>query len=177
MRTRQGHRPRSASRGMALLLGLLVLIVISILTLAGMRGMGTQERMARNLLDRNLAFQAAETALRAAEGAIAESRGGITGPLRAGTVVAAPGSPAYWRTCWEGSDPSCPPAVTVGADDYQGWGLVAPPAYRIERLSASSFGSLSADEALASAPLFRITARAQGGTAQTVVILQSTFMP
>jgi type IV pilus assembly protein PilX len=46
---------------------LIFLLVMTILILASMRGTVMQERMAGNLYDRSLAFQAAETALRAGE--------------------------------------------------------------------------------------------------------------
>jgi type IV pilus assembly protein PilX len=149
---------------------LILLLVMTLLSLAGLRGTGMQERMASNLRDRNLAFQSAESALRAAETALL--MGGGTGS----PAVAAPGDRAYWEDCWTGAATGCPAAVvhTVDAND---WGLADPPEYRIERLRAGNYGSLAADEALSSPPLYRITVRAVGGTTAAVVLLQSTFRP
>jgi type IV pilus assembly protein PilX len=57
-------------RGVALIVALVMLIVATLLGLAGMRGINLQERMSSNMYDRSLAFQRAEASLRAAEEAI-----------------------------------------------------------------------------------------------------------
>jgi type IV pilus assembly protein PilX len=163
-------RNRHQQRGLALIVGLILLTLICILSLAGMRGIGIQEQMARNLRDRNLAFQAAESALRAAEEALQAN------PSLGSTAVATGADPAWWRDCWAGTIPNCPTLTTLDID-LQQWGVAARPGYRIERLSAGNYGSLAADESVSSAPLNRITALGVGGTAQAVVILQTTFMP
>lgn len=61
---------RSGQRGVALVVSLIILIVATLLGLAGIRGTNLQERMSANMYDRSLAFQRAESALRAAEIAI-----------------------------------------------------------------------------------------------------------
>ncbi len=61
--------PRN-QRGISLLVVLVLLIVTSILGIAVLRSSAMQERMAGNLRDRSLAFQAAETALRYAQDAV-----------------------------------------------------------------------------------------------------------
>ncbi|WP_295886799.1 PilX N-terminal domain-containing pilus assembly protein [uncultured Thiohalocapsa sp.] len=157
-------------RGVALAVALILLLVMTLLSVAGLRGTGMQERMASNLRDRNLAFQSAESALRAAETALVAG-GGAGSP-----AVSAPGDLGWWEACWEGSVTGCPPAV-VHPVDTAAWGIAAAPEYRLERLRAGNYGSLAADEALSSPPLYRITVRAVGGTADSVVLLQSTFRP
>src|SRR3546814_12700111 len=61
--------PRSAAqqRGVALVIVLILLLVMTLLGLASMRGTLLEERMSGNLFDRSLAFQAAEAALRPGE--------------------------------------------------------------------------------------------------------------
>lgn len=54
-------------RGISLVIVLILLIVMSVLGVAVLRSSALQERMSANLRDRNLAFQAAETALRIAQ--------------------------------------------------------------------------------------------------------------
>ena len=54
-------------RGAILIVALIFLMVMTVLILASIRGTVMQERMASNLYDRSLAFQAAEAALREAE--------------------------------------------------------------------------------------------------------------
>jgi type IV pilus assembly protein PilX len=162
-------------RGAVLVIGLVLLMVITLLSVGGLRGTGMQERMASNLRDRNLAFQSAESALRAAEAIL------VAGTSAGSLAVADPGDLGFWEDCWAadpaaGTATGCPPAVEH-AVDTAAWGIDAAPEYRMERLRAGNYGSLAADEAMASAPLYRITVRAVGGTQDSVVVLQSTFRP
>lgn len=60
-------RPR-AQRGATLVVVLILLLVMTLLGLASLRGTVLEERMSANLLDRSLGFQVAESALREAEG-------------------------------------------------------------------------------------------------------------
>lgn len=67
------RQPRSGNdmqRGVALVVALVLLVVATLIGLAGIRGTNLQERMSANMYDRSLAFQRAEAALRAAEEAI-----------------------------------------------------------------------------------------------------------
>jgi type IV pilus assembly protein PilX len=72
MTTPTGSRALSAhrQRGVALLIALVLLVVATLIGLAASRGTMLQERMSGNTYDRSLAFQRAESALRAAEVAI-----------------------------------------------------------------------------------------------------------
>lgn len=65
--------PRTAQRGMALAVALILLIVITLLGLAAIRGTTTQQRMTANFYDREVAFQNAEAGLRAAAAALTGS--------------------------------------------------------------------------------------------------------
>jgi type IV pilus assembly protein PilX len=165
-----GPRLGGRQRGAVLVIGLVLLMVITLLSVGGLRGTGMQERMASNLRDRNLAFQSAESALRAAEALL------IAGTATGSTAVSDPGDLGFWESCWAGTAVGCPPAVEHTVD-IATWGIDAAPEYRMERLRAGNYGSLAADEAMASPPLYRITVRAVGGTQDSVVLLQSTFRP
>ncbi|MDZ7790744.1 MAG: PilX N-terminal domain-containing pilus assembly protein [Xanthomonadales bacterium] len=55
------------SQGSVLIIGLILLLVLTIIGLAGMQNTALQERMAGNFDERNDAFQYAELALRVAE--------------------------------------------------------------------------------------------------------------
>ncbi len=68
-----------AQRGLALVVSLVLLVVVTLLGVTGMQGTGLQERMSGNLYDRSLSMQAAEAALRAAETAIEISSDGDVG--------------------------------------------------------------------------------------------------
>lgn len=58
--------PRS-QQGMVLIVGLVMVLLLSIIGLAAIRGSGLQETMAGNMSDRNVAFQTAESGLRVCE--------------------------------------------------------------------------------------------------------------
>lgn len=64
----------TGQRGAALIMVLLMLLVITLLGIASMRGAIMQERMAGATLGRSLAFQAAESTLREAEAIAAKER-------------------------------------------------------------------------------------------------------
>ncbi|AUN95482.1 pilus assembly PilX family protein [Pseudazoarcus pumilus] len=70
---------QQAQRGLALVVSLVLLVVVTLLGVSGMQGTGLQERMSGNLYDRSLSMQAAEAALRAAEAAIRNSESGDIG--------------------------------------------------------------------------------------------------
>lgn len=57
----------SRERGAALFVSLVFLLILTIIGLAGMQNTSLEEKMAGNMRDRSLAFQAAESALRAGE--------------------------------------------------------------------------------------------------------------
>jgi type IV pilus assembly protein PilX len=62
--------PRSAprrARGATLIIGMLLLLLTSVVALTSLKAIKTDERLAGNLQDRYLAFQAAEAALREGE--------------------------------------------------------------------------------------------------------------
>jgi type IV pilus assembly protein PilX len=77
---------RARQRGVALVVVMLLLIVVSLLGLSAMRGTLMQERMAASLYDRNLALQAAEAALREAEALVALPATAGAFPIVAGCV-------------------------------------------------------------------------------------------
>jgi type IV pilus assembly protein PilX len=57
----------AAARGFSLIVSLILLLLVTLVALASMRGVALQSRMSATTHDRNLAFQSAETALRDAE--------------------------------------------------------------------------------------------------------------
>ncbi len=56
--------------GVALVIALILLVVATLIGIAGISGTALQERMSSNLYDRSLAMQSAESAIRAAQAAI-----------------------------------------------------------------------------------------------------------
>lgn len=78
---------RNSQRGIALIVALLLLILITLVGLAAVRGTIMQQKMASNLYDREVGFQSAEAAIRAAADLVANHPGIIARNCQAGGVV------------------------------------------------------------------------------------------
>ena len=161
------HYPQQ--HGFALFACLIILLVLTVLGSAGVQGSLMQERMSGHIRDKDLAFQAAEAALREGEEFLSQA----TLPAFDGTdglyQPAASGSAPRWETVDWSAD----------ARAYGGSlpGLIETPRYIIEELPATlaESGSIAADEPSVDTGMYRITARSVGGSGNTEVILQSTF--
>ena len=67
------HAFRHSQVGVVLIVGLVMVLLISIVALAAIKGSGLQEAMTGNARDRNIAFQAAEAGLTAGESVVDET--------------------------------------------------------------------------------------------------------
>jgi type IV pilus assembly protein PilX len=138
--------------GAVLIVTLIMLIVITLVTVSSVRSTTVDERMAGNARDRNKAFQAAEAAVQ-----------------NCLTMVNAHSYPGSVQTP---ALPPNPPLWDVAAN----WATGAAASYPIPMTSAE----LAEDprcmvETLSATGSFRVTGRAVGGSADTVVILQATY--
>jgi type IV pilus assembly protein PilX len=157
-----------SERGAALIVSLIFLLVLTLLGVGAMRTTNMQERMAGNLRDSNLAFQAAESALREGEELLQQA----TLPVFSGTGGLiqrddAAGQASFWRTYdWAGN--SMTATAVAGTADA--------PQYVIEELPPvpAQGGSLRFG-ALPEVAFYRVTARAVGGTVDAVSVLQVTY--
>ena len=165
---RSSFPARQAQRGITLLVVLVLLLILSLLGVAVLRGSAMQERMSANMRDRSLAYQGAETALRYAQEQILGA-----------------------NTTWEGQIPTaadcssqgiCPPGSTavwqsLPANSYDSK-LGAAPEYWIEYLGLAPGYKDRCNDTKAKAkvdcesPLFRITARSRS-QGRADVLLQS----
>lgn len=64
--------PLRREEGAVLVVGLVMVLLISIIGISAIRGSNLQESMAGNMRERNLAFQASESALRVGEASVAD---------------------------------------------------------------------------------------------------------
>ncbi|MHB1273755.1 MAG: pilus assembly PilX family protein [Rhodanobacter sp.] len=74
-------------RGVALVVALILLVVITLVGLAAVRGTIMQNKMASNLFDRQIAFQSTEAAMRVAAALVATNPGIVARNCSAGGVV------------------------------------------------------------------------------------------
>jgi len=201
-RTCSTGKPAQRQRGAALIVALIMLLLLTIIGVAGMRDNQLQEKMTGSSEDRAEAFQAAEAALRAGEAEVQGSNGTYTGSCSVGTC--------YWdyqtngytssslmrttgRNC-SSTNSTCTEAAfwaqyawttSTNSKVYAGTGLTevaSQPRYVIERLPQSYStvpSTLNANSSLGSSAKtiqdFLITARGTGRSSNAVVILQSMY--
>lgn len=162
-------------QGAVLVIALIMLLAMTLIGVTGLSSTTMQERMAGNLREVNLAFQAAEAALREGENDLTAA----TLPAFDGTdglyQPAAAGSTAHWdvSSTWTGTASR----VYSGDLDTDDVTLAAAPRYIIEELPAvpAPGGSLSSDTPAPETGMYRITARAFGRSDTTIVMLQTTY--
>jgi type IV pilus assembly protein PilX len=156
-------------RGASLLIALIFLVIMAMLGVTVANVTTMQERMAGHTRDRDLALQAAEAALRDAEAKLQDAA------FRSSTTAIVDYDPtlgndsAFWEKCFEDKTSPClvatqheperalPEAGSPGA-------LAGQPKYVVERKPVDG-----------TTEIFRVTARAVGGSEDAVVILQAEF--
>lgn len=161
--------------GASLVVVLILLLVMTLLGLAVLRGTLLEERMSANLLDRSLNFQSAEAALREGE-ALAAAQ--VTPPVAGSGCVAG----------------VCETPVATDADrwsdaGFAGWvnstatvsALASAPEFFIEYMgNTESWLECNVDpkyagQAICVRPVYRVTARSEAD-GRASVILQSNFI-
>lgn len=156
-------------QGITLIVCMIVLTVLTMLGLSSIRDTTLEEKMAGNMRNRNLAFQAAESALREAENFIETTRAlpdfNNTAGLYEQMSEMWPTSAASW-------------GISTAVSRYGSTlpGIAATPVYIIERMDSEvKLASAAAGRVQSNQTFYRITARAVGSTDAAVVILQSTY--
>jgi type IV pilus assembly protein PilX len=173
---------RQRQRGVALIMALVFLMILTIIGVTALSTTSLQEKMAGNVQDKNTAFQAAESALREAEGIVLAWNSGTT-PAFTGNGYYQPKlatDPYPWwaiDATWTTSTAHIAASAVAEAVD--------PPSYIIEDLGSVGGGSAGTGSLVAGfAPpaataggsnMYRITARAVGRTRSAVAMVQSVF--
>lgn len=209
LRSLERRSYRREQRGAALIVGLIMLLLLTLIGVAGMRDTLLQEKMVASMRDRDMALQAAESALRAAEVALSQSSepalsgntnglydlsASCTSPYTQGTTARViSGTPVSEQTFWQkGWAWGTAANAVVYTKTLQG---VPFPKYVIEKLpqcltdlskyptssSGTTVQAVDEDSPCEGSscsqvkPDYRVTARGEGMSPDTVVILQSTF--
>ncbi len=148
---------RLEERGAVLLMALTMLATLSIAAVAGAQASALELRMARNAHDGALALTAAEAALAQGQRLASTFPNTAFGdPTHPGLYLPAPfGAPVRWRQAgvWSGQ----------GSRMVSLTGVAPPPRFIIEWVTTRADG----------AEVFRVTARAAGGTAAARAAVQS----
>jgi len=161
---------------MTMIIGLIMLLLLTIIGLAAIRGASLEERMAGNYRDRALAFQAGEAGLRAAEEVLNGASLPAWNTTGYGVQVERGGLPAFWEP------PNYNWTTNAVQADVSLENVAVQPRYFVERITSTFTGGGSGsgidfESQLKVEPetMYRITTRAVGGTSDTAVILQSTY--
>ena len=156
MTTQQKRFRRNTQQGAVLIIALIMLVLITMVSIATIRTGTMDEKMAGNARDRDKAFQAAEAAVRSC---LSELQAGTyVGTTPTQLTPAAPPASQVWDVSsnWD-SGSVYSKAITVDST-----GLASQPRCMFEVLGAGT-GS------------YRITGRAEGASSKTVVMLQATY--
>jgi type IV pilus assembly protein PilX len=161
-------------QGVALIVALIFLAVLAILGVTIARNSSMEERMAGNTRDRDLAFQAAESALRDAEDDLKRVPGGYIDAATpfdgstAGLIAYVDRDADDWKAyTWDNSNSQ---EATAGIANVN-----AKPRYVIEKKPNTLIPAVPPSVTPTTVQHFRVTARGVGGSADTIVILQSEY--
>lgn len=173
---------KDREHGFSLVMGLLFVVVIGVLAMAALSSTTVQEKIVGNSRDRNLAFQAAEAALRDAERDIDANitTATVFSPTCANGLCtyATSGIPQHLAIDWTDSSVTRTYGAFTGAPPLAG--VTQQPRYIIERLPplAAAVGESAAlgIRPAANRSGYRITALGFGARNETRVMLQSTYV-
>jgi type IV pilus assembly protein PilX len=176
-----------AQSGVVLFVALIMLLLLSLIATVGMQTTTLEEKMAGNMRNQNLVFQAAESALSAAEATLSP----VSPAVLPTFATAATGG--FYTTNLPPSQTSCPittlsdselvkdcfwttyPVATSSVTATQIGNRVSTPKYIIQKLATACYVASCPSASDLSQP-YKITVRATGSS-NTVVILQSVYTP
>lgn len=173
-------RKISKQAGVALFISLVMLLVLTIAGVSAVQTTSLEERMARNTHDRLIAFQAAESALREAEGFLLNN-------VNTTALFTNGGTNGMWTTApfdteerWKGDiwDVGSAQSVEVAAaiiDVAEQPRFIVEWLATVERPENSAMLGSSYEALFDRIEVFRITARGVGGSVNARVMLQSHF--
>lgn len=176
---------RQGQRGMTLIIGLILLLMLTVIGLIGFRNTTLSERMTGNAVDRNASFQSSESAGKEALQAIESgsfNAGVTTGHYGAG--FANGGGTVFW-TQWDGTTTACTPAVATFSwancsasvtskyatgDPVNNVQIKDKAQYAIELLATDTTSTAGS-----TIYTYRVTSRSTGGSGDAEVVLQTIY--
>jgi len=172
-------------QGVALVITLSMLLLLTLLGVMSIQTTGMQERMARNYRDVNMAFQGAEAAVKEAEDFIESVANAAAFPESDDSPLCVAGlcNSEDGGERWSGVDWSDGSTEYVSADTTAiQLGTAAEPRYVIEYVAkvtieqdTLNIGNVGEGGSSGRAYIYRITARGTGGTAQSHAMIQALY--
>ncbi len=165
--------------GAALVVSLLLLVTLTLIGLAGMRGASMEEKMAGNMRDRNAAFQASEGAVRTGEKWIAQQTEppatADTGPTNVYSEAAnlptlATQTPAWWSS--DNNTLAAEPLQDAGGDDM----VAEQPRYLMQYLDFRPDSFDVGIEEPTGRHFYRVTGHGTGVSPTARAVVQTTFV-
>lgn len=175
--TLSGKPQGPRQQGVALVVALVLLVLVTLVGLAAMRGTTMQQKMASNLYDREVSFQTSEAAIRAAASAILTNTAVIARNCGAGGVLCA-GNPFADTTnpvpatgiitvpAGNGAGQFTPSSVAVGQPQYiiENMGSWPDPNNQTGYNQSANAAQYGAQGSSTAALYYRITARSSNPT-------------
>jgi type IV pilus assembly protein PilX len=172
-------------QGVALVITLTMLLLLTLLGVMSIQTTGMQERMARNYRDVNMAFQGAEAAVKEAEEFIEGVANAAAFPESddsplcvAGLCNSEDGGNRWSATDWSDASTEYVSTTTTAIQ----LGTAAEPRYVIEYVAkvtieqdTLNIGNVGEGGSSGRAYIYRITARGTGGTAQSHAMIQALY--
>jgi type IV pilus assembly protein PilX len=165
--------------GSVLIISLIVMLVLTVLGVSGMKSSMLEEKMAGNVRDKQLAFQAAEATLREAEKYINEQIVSVNAFDDDGSdgLYEKVTEQKIWESLtWDDSD-------SLEYSDFDSnYKITTPPRYIIEHIASQkntlnelNLNNYGQGTGAGRVEMFLITARATGVSGNTSVVLQTTY--
>lgn len=180
---KQKTNMNSSQQGAVLFVGLILLIVVTLMGVVAMKSSILQEKLAAGAMDQNIAFQAAESALRDAEIYINSSvtaASGFSAACTSGLCLPSTTSTSVWDAITDWSSSTLP--INFGAQTSAPAipDVARQPKYIIELLPdippAAGTGLRPPGADATDGTAFRITAMGWGKRSTTPVMLQSVYV-
>ena len=150
--------------GVVLVISLVMLLLLTLIGITGMNSTTLEEKMAGNMRDRNIAFQAAESTLLEAEKFVLTNP--TTYKTKPGLLNINDAEPDYFASnTWTKKN-----SLSTQNNFGKKFGLTEDPRYIIKKIALSPANGTSGPKMI-----FRITARAVGKSLGTQVILQEVY--
>ena len=164
--------------GSVLLISLVILLILTIVGVSAMRNTAMEEKMAGNMRDKGLSFQAAEATLRAAEKYI-EDNVISTQPFDTdgSDGLYDKTDMSVWKTLsWDAND-------SIEYSDFDStYQISESPRFIIQHIASIAtaantlnLGNYGQNTGAGTIEMFLITARATGGSGNAPVFLQTTY--
>ncbi|NOR71031.1 MAG: pilus assembly protein PilX [Methylomarinum sp.] len=158
--------------GVVLVVSLVMLLLLTLIGLTGMQTTSLEEKMAGNIRNQNLAFQAAESALRAGEAVLTQATlpsfndtNGMYAEDSAASIFDDLTGTSVWAA-----------ATTVTYSTGTLTNIAEDPEYIIQKMpSVGGSGSSLDATSFTTSEYFRVTAMGKGGDTAAVAVVQSIY--